>query len=56
MCSQIRYLIRLITKKSDDYDEKYIKINCNLVDEFPLNKTIEFPSMTVAVRECLYKL
>ena len=27
-------LIRSITKNSDDYDEKYMKIKCNLGDEF----------------------
>ena len=27
-------LIRSITKNSDDYDEKYMKIKCNLDDEF----------------------
>ena len=49
-----------------------MKIKCNLDDELPLNKTIEIPSMIIAVRavfhennkyypqvflgECLYKL
>ena len=32
--------IRLITKNSDDYDEKYMKIKFNSDDESPLNKTI----------------
>ena len=31
--SKIRDLIRLITKNSDDYDEKYMKIKFNLDDE-----------------------
>ena len=39
MWSKIRYLIRSITKHSDDYDEKYMKIKFNSDDEFPLNKT-----------------
>ena len=39
--SRIKALIRSITKNSDDYDEKYIKITFNLCDELPLNKTIE---------------
>ena len=39
MWSKIRYLVRSITKHSDDYDEKYMKIKFNLDDEFPLNKT-----------------
>ena len=38
-------LIRLVTKTSDDYDEKYVKIKFNSEDELPLNKTIEIPSM-----------
>ena len=29
-----------VTKNSDDYDEKYMKINFNSDDELPLNKTI----------------
>ena len=70
--SKIRDLIRLITKNSDDYDEKHMKIKCNSDDELPLNKTIEIPSMIIVVKavfhennkyypqvfldECLYKL
>ena len=38
---KIRDLIRSHTKKSDDYDEKYMKINFNSDDGLPLNKTIE---------------
>ena len=69
---KIRDLIRSITKTSDDYDDKYMKIKYNSDDELPLNKTIEIPTMTVVVRaiflenskyyplvfldECLYKL
>ena len=57
---------RSITKNSDDYDEKYIKITFNLCDELPLNKTIEivggvfyenskyYPQ--VFLDECWYKL
>ena len=70
--SKIRDLIRSITKNSDDYDEKYMKIKFNSNDELPLNKTIELPNMTIVVRaiflednkyypqvflnECLYKI
>ena len=70
--SKIRDLIRSITKNSDDYEEKYMKINFNSDDELPLNKAIEIPSMITVVRaiflennqyylqvfldECLYKL
>ena len=48
--SKIRDLIRSITKISDDYDEKYMKIKLNSDDELPLNKTIEVPSMAIIVR------
>ena len=48
--SKIRDLMRSITKNSDDYDEKYMKINFNSDDELPLNKTIEIPSMTTVAR------
>ena len=70
--SKIRDLIRSITKNSDDYDEKYMKIKFNSDDELPLNKTIEIPTITIVVRaiflennkyypqvfldECLYKI
>ena len=71
LCSKIRDLIRSITKNSDGYDEKYVKIKFNLDDELPLNKMIEIPTMTIVVwavfdenkyyaqiflDECLYKL
>ena len=39
--SKIRDLISSITKNSDDYDEKYMKIEFNSNDELLLNKTIE---------------
>ena len=61
-----------IAKNSDDYDEQYMKIKFNSDDELPLNKTVEIPTITIAVRavfhennkyysqvsfdECLYKL
>ena len=45
--SKIRDLIRSITKNSDHYDEKYIKIKFNSDDELLINKTIGFPSMTI---------
>ena len=69
---KIRDLIRLITKNSDGYDKKYMKMKFNSYDELPLNKTIEIPSMIIIVRavfhennkyyqqvfldECLYEL
>ena len=61
-----------ITKNSDDYDEKYMKIKFNSNDEFPLNKTKEIPTIAIVVGaiffennkyyaqvfldECLYKI
>ena len=70
--SKIRDLISSITKTSDDSDEKFMKIKFNPDDEFPLNKSLEIPSMTIVVRafflennkyypqvfldECLYKI
>ena len=53
---KIRDSIRSITKKSDDYDEKYIKIKFNSDQELVLNKTIEIPSMTTLVRSVFMKL
>ena len=55
MWSKIRDLIRSITKNSDDYDEKYIKIKFNSDDELPLNKTIEIPSITTVVRAVFHE-
>ena len=55
MWSKIRDLIRSITKKSDDYDEKYMKIKINSDDELPLNKTIEIPIMIIVVRTVFYE-
>ena len=39
--SKIKYLIKSITKNSDYYDEKHMKIKFYLDDKLPLNKTIE---------------
>ena len=39
-------IIRSITKNSDDYDEKYMKIKFISDDELPLNKIIEIPTIT----------
>ena len=69
---KIKDLIRSITKNSDDYDEKYMKIKFNSDDELPLNKTIKICAITIVVRavfrenkkyysqlfldECLYEI
>ena len=38
--SKSKDLIGSVTKNSDDYDEKYMKIKSNSDDELPLNKVI----------------
>ena len=48
--SKIRNLIRLISKNSDDYKEKYMKIKFNFGDELPINKTVEIPTVTIVAR------
>ena len=48
-------LVRSITKNSDDYDEKYMKIKFNSDDQLPLNKTIEIPTMTIVVRAVFHE-
>ena len=53
--SKIRYIIRPMTKNSDNYDEKYMKVKFNLDDELPLNKIIENPSMIIVVRDVFYE-
>ena len=44
-----------MTKNSDDYDEKYMKIKFNSDDELPLNKMIEIPSMIIVVRAVFHE-
>ena len=51
--NKIRDLIRSITKNSDKYDEKYMKIKFNSDNELPLNKTLEIPTITIVVRTIL---
>ena len=48
--SKIRDLVRSITKQSDDYDDKYTKIEFNADGKLPLNRTIELPSQIKVVR------
>ena len=44
-----------VTKKSNYYDEKYIKIKLDSDDKLSLTKTIEIPVMVIIVRDILYK-
>ena len=53
--SKNRDLIRSITKNSDGYDEKYMKIKFVSDDELPLNKTIEIHKVTIVVRTIIYE-
>ena len=52
--NKIRYLIRLINKNSDDYDEKHMTIKFGSDDELALHKTIEIPSMIIVARAAFY--
>ena len=47
---KIRDLIRSVHKKSDNYDEKFIKTNFDSDNELRLNKTIEIAVMVKVVR------
>ena len=51
-----RDLTRSITKNSDDYDEKYMKIKFDSGDKLPVNKTIEIPTITTVVRAIFLKI
>ena len=39
-----------MTKNSDDYDEKHMRIKFDLDEKLPLNKMIETPIMLIVVR------
>ena len=54
--SKIRDLIRSVTKNSDDYNEKCMKIKFNSDDEFSLNKTIEIPIIIIIIRAFFMKV
>ena len=53
--SEIRYFIRSITKKSDDYDENHIKIKFGSDNNLPLNETIEIRIVTIVVRAVFHE-
>ena len=52
---KIGNLIRSVIKKSDDYEEKYIKIKLCSDDKLPLNRTIEIRLMVVVVRAVFHE-
>ena len=48
--SKSRNLITSMTKNSDDYDEKYMKIKFNSDGKLLLNRMIEIPSLIIFFR------
>ena len=48
-------MIRLTTKSSDDYDNKYMKTKFNSNEVLPLNRTIKICTMTIAVRPAFHE-
>ena len=42
--------------KSGEYDKDYIKIQFNSDDDFPLNKQLNFLSLTIIIRNVLRKM
>ena len=44
-----------MTKSSDGYDEKYMKIKFNLDDKLLLNKMIKITSTTIVVRTIFHE-
>ena len=72
LCRKVRDLIRTITKNSNNYDGKYMKLKFDSDNKLPLNKKIEVPSMIIVsgavfhrnnkyhpqifLDECLYNL
>ena len=53
--SKIKDLISSVTKNSDDYEEKYMKIKFDSDDNLPLNKMIEIHIATIVVRTIVYE-
>ena len=51
---KIRDLIRSVTKKQDDYYEKYITIKLDSDDKLPLNKTTEIPVIVIVVVRAIF--
>ena len=53
---KIRDVIRSITEKWDNYNEKYIKIKFDSDDNWPLIKTKKIPIVTIVVRAIFMKI
>ena len=47
--------IKLITKSSDAFDEKYMKIKFYSDADLPLSKTTKIPSMIVIARDVFHE-
>ena len=50
-----RDLIRSVTKKSNDYDEKCVKIKLDSNETLPLIKAIEIPVIVIVARAIFYE-
>ena len=46
---KIRDLIKAVTKISDDYDEKYMRIKFDTDDKLPLNKILKIHIIAIVV-------
>ena len=46
---KIRDLIKAVTEKSDDYDEKYMRIKFDTDDKLPLNKILKIHIIPIVV-------
>ena len=54
--NKTRDLIGSITRNSDSYDEKYVKIKFNSDDKLPLNKMIKIGNMIKVVRTVFHEI
>ena len=54
--NKTRDLIGSITRNSDDYDEKYVKIKFNSDDKLHLNKMIKIRNMIKVVRTVFHEI
>ena len=50
----IKYHIKKINNNDSKYDKNYMKIKFNTDDDIPLNKELNFPSITVIIR-CVFE-
>ena len=50
-----RDLIRSISKNSDDYNEKHMKIEFDSNEKLPVNKTIGIPIVKIVIRAVFHE-